>query len=409
MLQKTSEQVAECLRRAAEAEARAEAASEAEDKDAYRRIAATWRKLARSYEFQGSLTRFISFNTDRQEAAQEIAPVVPAANRQTTSPGQPNNKVDLLDWLASVSDRVRPYSPTAFAIALASVAASTLLRSAGGWTSGDLHFAVYLPGILATGLLAGVPAAMAATIASALVVFWAFMPPYFAFKWPNEDEQLNIFFNVVPGLITVLFAYLCRHILQRLRRTERNNRVLVRELEHRGRNLFSILEVIVHKSLPNNPECADNILGRLKSIRYSNELLAGKSRSISIKDLLQNEFAAYGTERLRMTGAGFEIEPDRVRHLILLFHELTTNAVKYGSLSCNDGQVFVEWQREGRKIVLTWKERGGPVVTVPKKRGFGNQLIESCVAALSATRQEDFAADGYSCMLTFSAAPGGRH
>jgi two-component sensor histidine kinase len=414
VLQKASEDVAECLRRADEAEARAEATNDAQSKADYQRIAETWRTLARSYEFQGSLGRFISFNRDREKAI----PLIPARNLQTTSsvqlqtlqtisPAQ-QDKTDLLDWLASISDRIGPYSATAFGIALASVAAATLLRFAGGWASTDLRFAIYLPAILATGLLAGIPAAVGAGIASILIIFWAFMPPYFEFKWPSEGEQINLLLNAIPYFITVYFAHLCRVVLRRLRRSELNNRVLARELEHRGRNLFTVLEVVVQKTLADNPERANSIIGRLKSIRYSNELLTGKPRRIAIEELLQQEFAAYGTSRLHMRGPAFDIDADKARHLILLFHELATNAVKYGSLSNQDGQVFVDWQSDGNNIVLTWKEHGRPNVPPPNKRGFGNQLIDICIKSLAGTKQEEFAPDGYACTIAFKATCG-RH
>src|SRR5262245_39501199 len=79
MLQQTSEEVADCLRRAAEAEACAEATNNAKFKAEYQRIAQTWRTLARGYEFEGSLGRFISFNESRKKALSFIPP----ANRQT--------------------------------------------------------------------------------------------------------------------------------------------------------------------------------------------------------------------------------------------------------------------------------------------------------------------------------------
>jgi two-component sensor histidine kinase len=105
-----------------------------------------------------------------------------------------------------------------------------------------------------------------------------------------------------------------------------------------------------------------------------------------------------------MRGPAFDLKPDSARHLILLFHELTTNAAKYGSLSCPNGQVFVDWRTDGNKIQLTWKEHGGPVVSPPNKQGFGNQLIDTCIKSLSGARQEDFAADGYTCTLSFKVA-----
>jgi hypothetical protein len=212
VLQKVSEQVAECLRRAAEADARAEVSADAKNKTDYQLIADAWRTLARSHEFQRSLGRFVSFNQERQNAF----PSISADNSQILLPAEQQNKPDALDWLARVSERIRPYSTAAFAIAFAAVAAATLLRFAGGWASTDLRFAIYVPAILATGLLAGIPAAIGATIASVLVTFWAFMPPYFEFKWPSEVEQINILLNAIPYFIAVYFAHLCRVVFAKV-------------------------------------------------------------------------------------------------------------------------------------------------------------------------------------------------
>src|SRR5262249_14750308 len=196
----------------------------------------TWRTLARSYEFQGSFGRFVSFNKKRQNAF----PCIPASNCQTLPPADQPNKPDFLDWLARVSERIRPYSAAALGIAIASVAVATLLRFCVWAFSHAPQFAIYFPAILATGLLAGVPAALGVAIASILIIAWAFMPPYFEFQVAQRIDQINILFNAGAYLLTVYFAHLCRAVLQRLRRGELSNRILVKELEHRGRKrLFS--------------------------------------------------------------------------------------------------------------------------------------------------------------------------
>jgi len=393
LLVKVSEQIAECLARAAEAEARAEVTHDALRQSEYRRIADGWRMLARSYEFQGSLGRFISFSKAHEKTA-VLGRDVPSL------PVGPERKTDALDWLACISERIRPYSAAALTIAVASVIVATLLRFVGGWASSDLRFAIYLPAILATGLLAGVPAALGVAVASILIIAWAFIPPYFEFKWLSQNEQLNILFNAVPYLITVYFAYLCRVVLQRLRRGELNNQILVKELQHRGRNIFSVIDVIVQKTLAHDPQSAETISGRLRSIRYANELLTGKARAVTIKDLLLEEFAAYGENRLQLRGPDFDIEPDTARHLALLFHELATNAAKYGALSRPHGTILVEWHWNGIKLYLTWKESGGPKITaLPSKQGFGSRLIDVSVKSLSGIIQPDFDPDGFSCSM----------
>jgi two-component sensor histidine kinase len=94
--------------------------------------------------------------------------------------------------------------------------------------------------------------------------------------------------------------------------------------------------------------------------------------------------------------------------LILLFHELATNAAKHGSLSCPNGQVFVDWRNTSGDIALTWKEWGGPSVKAPSKRGFGSQLLDTCIKSLSGTKRENFEPDGYACTLTFKLTTNGK-
>ena len=101
MLQKASEDVAECLRRAAEAEGRAEAAINAKDKAEYLRIADTWRTLARSYEFQGSLGRFISFNESRKKTFPSFPPAARKSYRPPNQTVKPTSSIGLLRSLTA--------------------------------------------------------------------------------------------------------------------------------------------------------------------------------------------------------------------------------------------------------------------------------------------------------------------
>ncbi|HMF27086.1 MAG TPA: HWE histidine kinase domain-containing protein [Pseudolabrys sp.] len=404
MLNKVSEKQAECLLRASEAEQCAAATTDPATKADYERVAHRWRQLARSLEFEGELGRFISFNKNRQKAASDLP-------RKTTQ--LPSSTVeepeDFLDRLARVTAGIKPYSLTAALIAIACLASATLIRFAAGWASSDLRFSIYLPAILAAGLLAGAPAAIAVGIASTLIVIWAFIPPYFEFKWFTPAEQLNVLFDVVPYLITVYFAYCCRVVLLRVRQRELANKLLTQELEHRSNNTFSVVETIVQKTLAHDPVSTENIIGRFRSMRHANELLLGKkSEPVTIKTLLRREFAPYGEDRLITSGPEFEIEPEKARHLILLFHELVTNAAKYGSLSRPTGRVFVDWKWNGILAALTWKEVGGPTIVTPKAMGFGSQLIRVCVQTLSGTIDKKFEPAGLVCSLVLAlSATGG--
>ena len=100
-----------------------------------------------------------------------------------------------------------------------------------------------------------------------------------------------------------------------------------------------------------------------------------------------------------MLGPDFDIAPESARHLALLFHELATNAAKYGALSCPDGKIF-DWQWNGIKLYMTWKEYGEPKITpLPSKQGFGSQLIDVSVKSLSGIIQPNFNPDGFTCSM----------
>ena len=123
--------------------------------------------------------------------------------------------------------------------------------------------------------------------------------------------------------------------------------------------------------------------------------------SIKLKALLLREFAPYGEDRLDAHGPEIQIEPNPARNLILLIHELVTNAAKYGSLSRETGRVLVDWQTDGRAVALHWREKGGPKVESPNKQGFGSQLVAQCIKAFSATHQSRFSGAGFECSIAF--------
>ena len=73
------------------------------------------------------------------------------------------------------------------------------------------------------------------------------------------------------------------------------------------------------------------------------------------------------------------LEPAVVLSLGMIFHELATNAAKYGALHTPDGRILIDWglaDQRDRKLKLSWREIGGPKITAPERRGFGSRLIE---------------------------------
>jgi two-component sensor histidine kinase len=94
------------------------------------------------------------------------------------------------------------------------------------------------------------------------------------------------------------------------------------------------------------------------------------------------------------------IAPKTGVSLAMAVHELATNALKYGSFSNDSGTVTVSWQAEGERLTLEWRERGGPRVEPPARRGFGSRMIERGLAAeLAGKVTIDFEPEGVVCRV----------
>jgi two-component sensor histidine kinase len=317
----------------------------------------------------------------------------------------PREQFDFLDRLAQLSDRVHPYSSTAVAIGSVALVAGSVLRLIG-WGQSDLMFVAYLPAILATGLLAGIPAAVGVTLVSTLIIWFIFTPPHLQLAMLPHGILLGFVMYLIAALFTIYFAHCCRIVLRRLNERNRTNELLTRELQHRNRNIFTIIEAIVQKTLSADPENANKIFGRIRSIMYANDRLTGeKPQSLTLKGLLLQAFEPYGADRIVADGLEVIVAPDTARNLILLINELVTNAAKYGALSNGAGRVFVRWRGDGGRVTLSWKEVGGPTVTATNKQGFGSQLIAASAKALSGAMRSEFSVDGFTCSLTFPLSP----
>ncbi len=311
-------------------------------------------------------------------------------------------KRDYLDRLADLSYRIEPFSAAALGVGIACLAVVTALRFGIGWSETDLRYAIFLPAMLAAGLLAGAPVAIGVLSGSIFIVVWAFVPPYFALKPLTSPELANVLWSVIAGICVVLFAEGCRTVFKRLRAHQLANDILVRELAHRGRNIFAVIEVILQKTLASDREQADALLGRLRAVRYANELLINRrDQAINILSLLLQEFTPYGEGHLRTSGPKIDVEPEAARHLVLLFHELVTNAAKYGALASPTGVVTVHWSWKDQDLLLDWRESGGAKVTPPVKEGFGSRLIAVCAKALSGAVHPRYAPEGFACSMRF--------
>lgn len=188
-------------------------------------------------------------------------------------------------------------------------------------------------------------------------------------------------------------------------RGELQQKLLVDELNHRVKNSLATVQSIAAQTLRNTPEpeaFRRDFEARLLALSATHDLLTATSwRSAGLRDVVLVELRPHGSDRYRLSGPEIQLAPADALSLGLIFHELATNAAKYGGLSDGEGRVEVAWRilTEGAQpeLELEWVETGGPPVVVPSRRGFGSRLIERSLEDGSAALT--FAAEGLRCSI----------
>jgi len=165
---------------------------------------------------------------------------------------------------------------------------------------------------------------------------------------------------------------------------ESHQRVLIAELNHRVKNMLSVVIAIAeqtHKSSPSPEAFKAAYFARLRAMARSYELLSRESWTrASIEELARQELAPFGLERISLQGPTLYLKPKAALSLGMIIHELATNAGKYGALSIEKGSVDLSWSIDRgaseEKVLLEWRERGGPHADEPNIKGFGLKLVE---------------------------------
>ena len=172
---------------------------------------------------------------------------------------------------------------------------------------------------------------------------------------------------------------------------ERQQRLLVDELNHRVKNMLTVVISLASQTLRRSQtleEFSKAFMGRVHALSASYTLLSDRHwRTVSLAELLVEETKPYVAQdgaNIVMEGPDVQLAPAGALAIGLTIHELATNALKYGALSSPEGVVNITWRFENdkgrREFVVDWVEVNGPPVKAPSRRGFGTTLIERSFA-----------------------------
>jgi two-component sensor histidine kinase len=175
-------------------------------------------------------------------------------------------------------------------------------------------------------------------------------------------------------------------------------RLLSGELTHRCKNILAVVQTVVTRSLAGERSTADagqEISWRLQSLARANDLLLEREwRGAPLRDIAQAELEAFG-DRVVVEGPDVMVRANVIQSLMLVIHELATNASKYGALSEARGRVTLRWQvaSDPRTLTMEWTERHGPPIEQPLTEGFGSRVLKQAVPEGKATLS--YGSDGF--------------
>lgn len=200
------------------------------------------------------------------------------------------------------------------------------------------------------------------------------------------------------------------------KRAEERQRSLVAELNHRVKNTLAIVQSLAlhtHRTTDNPVAFMEALNARVRALAKAHDLLTENSwEGALLKDVIGRTLAPYtgetdGNRQIDVGGPAVRLNSETAVVLNMAFHELVTNAAKYGALSVPGGAVSVTWTVDDEPspmpIEIVWVETGGPPVQPPTRRGFGSHVLEAGLAhELGGKVTMDFQSQGFVCRMRYS-------
>lgn len=203
--------------------------------------------------------------------------------------------------------------------------------------------------------------------------------------------------------------------LSQRKAAEKQQLLLMRELDHRVKNTLALVLSISGRTMRNVDTLDDfqkSFTGRIQALSATHNLLAENSwNHLTLGEVVEHELAPYLgglSDRVELKGLDVGVEPRAAIAFGLIVHELATNAAKYGALSVSDGHVSVESKGlsdDGLgSLIVEWQESGGPLVAPPTREGFGKSVItRSLQYSPGGGATLDYQPSGICCMIRIPA------
>jgi PAS domain S-box-containing protein len=224
-----------------------------------------------------------------------------------------------------------------------------------------------------------------------------------------ESNGLAYFEGAGPERRAVAYVGTVADITERKEREEKEH-LLMREINHRAKNMLSVVYAIARQTATKNPEdFIERFSERIQALGANQDLLVRSEwNGVEIEELVRAQLAPFADligSRIAVHGPKLRLNAASAQAIGLALHELATNAGKYGALSTDGGRADVCWGIDGDTFTMSWTEREGPPVSAPQRRGFGTMVMESMAEhTVDGTVYLEYASSGLTWRLNCPAA-----
>jgi PAS domain S-box-containing protein len=224
-----------------------------------------------------------------------------------------------------------------------------------------------------------------------------------------ESHGVAYFEGAGPERRVVSFVGTIADVTER-KEHEEKERLLIREINHRAKNMLSVVDAIAHQTVAkNSDDFIERFSERIQALSANQDLLVRNEwNGVEIEDLVHAQLAHFAGligSRIDVRGPKLRLNAASAQAIGLALHELATNAGKYGALSTDTGRVAVRWRTDGYTLTMSWTEREGPPASAPKRRGFGTIVMETLAErSVDGTVDLDYPPSGLTWRLTCPAA-----
>lgn len=219
---------------------------------------------------------------------------------------------------------------------------------------------------------------------------------------PWQPAEIQVVKTLRVSLLDVILRR--ADVLNRERKAAHESQsLLIAELNHRVKNMLALIRSLVRQSRNDARSVEDftaDLENRIRALAFAHDQLTAVGyKGASLRRLMEAEVEAWaGTagNRVALEGPPVMLGSRAYQTLALVFHEMMTNAAKYGALSTPSGHLAIGWQLdEAGALVVAWQESGGPAVVAPTRRGFGSVVVGQTVPfELQGESRVEYRSDG---------------